>query len=251
MKQSKIRKAVTAVGVVIFWLLLWQLFYILLDKEILLASPFKVFERILSLVLEKDFWQTVSLSFLRIFCGYISAVFFGVLIATLMSFCDFLKAVLSPLITLSKSVPVASFIILLLVWVKKDAVPVVITFLIVMPIIASAVSEGIFSTDKILLDVAKVYNFSFFKTVKTVYLKSVLPPFAAAATTSLGLAWKSGVAAEVIAMPVSSVGYNLYRAKINIETVDLFAWTAVVVILSVVLEKIIKKIIRNLSKGVL
>lgn len=221
----------------------------LVQEEIFIVSPFQTLERIFALVKERAFWHTVGMSFLRIISGYALGVVFGVLFAFFMSVSKVLKELISPLIRLAKTVPVASFIILALLWLQKDYVPIFITFLIVLPIVTENVYEAIGQTPKIYLDVARVYKFGFFKTVKTVYFHSILPHFGAAAITALGLSWKSGVAAEVIAKPVLSIGYNLYKSKINIETADLFAWTAVVVALSVLLEKIIKRILLKITKG--
>lgn len=241
MKQSK--KIIIKLAVLLFWLGVWQGVYMTVGQEILVAGPLQVAEKILLLIKEPYFWKTVAMSFLRIIGGYASGVILGVIFSCLMSASKTMKELLSPLLSLAKAVPVASFIILALVWIKKDYVPLFITFLIVLPIVCGNMTEAISSVSEVQLDVAKVYNFGFFKTVRTVYAHSVLPSFGAAATTSLGLAWKSGVAAEVIAMPQLSIGYNLYRSKINIETADLFAWTIVVVILSVILEKLIKRLI--------
>lgn len=247
MKQSK--KYIIKLAVLLFWLLVWQGVFMLVKEEILVVSPLQVALRTTELVKDSNFWKTVAVSFFRIIGGYAAGTVAGVVFAGLISASKAAKELLSPLLSLAKAVPVASFIILALVWIKKDYVPVFITFLIVLPIVCANVTEAISSVDKVHLQVAQVYKFSFFKKVKTLYFHSVLPSFAAAATTALGLAWKSGVAAEVIAMPQTSIGYNLYRSKINIETVDLFSWTIVVVVLSVILEKLIKKFLGKISGG--
>ena len=39
------------------------------------------------------------------------------------------------------------------------------------------------------------------------------------------MAFKSGIAAEVIGVPDFSIGANLYEAKIYLDTASLFAWT--------------------------
>ncbi len=251
MLQNKpnIKKIIIRLAVLLFWFGVWQGAFMIINKEILIASPLQVFERIFLLVRTAPFWKSVFLSFLRISCGYLLGVLGGVVMAFLTSTSLILKELFEPIIRTARSVPVASFIILALVWIKKTYVPVFIVFLIVMPVIWQNVAEAVRNTDKYLLETAKVYKFGFFKKLRAVYFHSALTSFAAGAVTSLGLAWKSGVAAEVIAMPVSSVGYNLYRAKINIETADLFAWTLVVVILSVALEKLISKILLKRGNG--
>ncbi|MCM1363762.1 MAG: ABC transporter permease subunit [Faecalibacterium sp.] len=216
-------------------------------QELLVVSPLTVLENIFALIRTASFWQNILLSFVRIFSGYLLGVVVGCLLAYLTTSLKFLDELFRPILMLIKSTPVASFIILALVWIKKDYIPIFIVFLIVLPVMWSNVREGILSTDKEYLEMARIFHFSKFKQLKAIYFHSILPFFTAGATTTLGLAWKSGVAAEVLAMPVKSIGYNLYRSKITLETADLFAWTAVVIILSTVLEKIISHLIRKHS----
>jgi NitT/TauT family transport system permease protein len=51
------------------------------------------------------------------------------------------------------------------------------------------------------------------------------------------MAWKAGIAAEVLLQPLVSIGKMIFEAKYTLETVDLFAWTVIVVVLSVLIEK--------------
>lgn len=246
--RAKIKKYAVKLAVLLLWLGVWQGVYMLVSKDILLVSPLMVFKRLCELVVQAMFWKSVLYTFLRIVFGFVLGVFFGTLLAILTVSSSFLKELFKPVISLVKATPVASFIILALVWIKKDSVPVFITFLMVLPIIWANVSEGIISTDKRLLEMAKVFEFGKLKKLRLIYFNSVLPFFAASSTTALGLAWKAGVAAEVIAMSNNSIGYNLYRSKINIETADLFAWTAVVILLSVVLEKAIRALLKKYDR---
>ena len=72
------------------------------------------------------------------------------------------------------------------------------------------------------------------------YLPHCLPYFSAGALTSLGLAWKAGIAAEVLCTPNHSIGKQVYDAKVYMETAEVFAWTLVVILLSLALEKLLK-----------
>ena len=249
LNKKSLKKFFITLAVLLFWAGVWQAAFIFIDKEILIVSPLQVLQRLFVLAQTAEFWKSIGSSFLRISSGYLLGVFFGTVLAVLTSAVSFLKTLFYPIISLVKATPVASFIILALVWIKKNGVPVFITFLIVLPIVWSNVSEAINNTDKSMLEMARVFRFGKLKTVKYIYVNSVLPYFAAGCTTALGLAWKSGVAAEVIALPQSSVGFHLYRAKITIETADLFAWTLVVIILSVLLEKLIVALLKKIRKG--
>ena len=72
-----------------------------------------------------------------------------------------------------------------------------------------------------------------------------MPFFMAAAKAGMGLAWKAGIAAEVLASPSLGIGTELYNAKIYLETADLFAWTAVIIAISVALERLFIKLLRR------
>lgn len=236
---SKLKKTLIFLAVLLFWTGVWQAVFMIVGKEILIVSPAQVVMRLCELIRDGYFWKSIGMTFLRISTGYLSGVVLGTVFAVITVAVTFLRALFYPLISLVKATPVASFIILALVWIRKDNVPAFITILIVFPIIWANVSEAITNTDKDLLEMAKVFSLSKITIIREIYIHSVLPYFAAGCTTAMGLAWKAGVAAEVIAMPRISVGYNLYRSKINIETVDLFAWTLVVIVLSVILERLI------------
>jgi NitT/TauT family transport system permease protein len=146
---------------------------------------------------------------------------------------------------LVRSTPVASFIILALLWVAKAAIPALISAMLAAPVVWSGVVSALGGTDRELLEMAKAYRFSRWKTLRAVYIPSAMPAFSSSCLTAVGLAWKSGVAAEVLCQLRPSVGAELYYAKIYLETPRLFAWTAVVVILSYLLEKLIAAVLRK------
>lgn len=241
-KKKKIKKTLLRLAVLLFWIGVWQGAFMAVNEkygEILLVSPWQVLRRLSELVLTADFWHDAFLSLLRISEGYLLGVVLAVLLAVAITAVPLLDELFKPVLSLIKATPVASFILLALVWIKKDFIAVFIALLMVVPVIWSNVSQGIRSTDKNLLEMAKVYGFSRGKKLRMIYLNTVMPYFISAATSALGFAWKAGIAAEVISRPEKSIGYHLYRAKMNIETADLFAWTAVVILLSVIFEKIV------------
>lgn len=248
--RFKVKNFIVKLAVLLFWIGVWQgVFMIVNEKygDILLVSPLQVLNRLFELVKTADFWIDTFTSLFRITQGYLLGIVFALLIAVLTSRFSFFSYLLKPVISLVKTTPVTSFILLALVWIKKDSVAVFISFLMVLPIIWSNVCQGLEQTDKSLLEMAKVFRFSPFKKLKTIYFHSIMPYFIAGCTTALGFAWKAGIAAEVLSTPLKSIGYNLYRSKINIETADLFAWTAVVIVLSVVFEKIIVAVLSKIS----
>ena len=235
-------------AVLLFWLAVWQLAAYRVGTSLLLPSPAAVLRRAARLAASADFWETVAVTLLRISLGSIGGIVLGALIAVLTSRFRLLHALLSPLLTVIKSTPVASFIILALIWMGRDILPSFISLLMVLPLVWTNVSAGIASTDRALLQVAQVFGFSRWKTLLRVYVPSVMPYFASACRAALGLAWKAGIAAEVLTLPKRSIGSRLYESKLYLETVDLFAWTLVVIICSLTIERLAMSVLLRIGR---
>lgn len=235
--KQNLRKAVRILISVSVWLCVWQILYLLVGKDVLIAAPLTVAKRILQLIVTKEFWAKTVCSLLGIMEGYLLGALCGVLLAVLTSASNALYSLFKPVLTVIKTTPVVSFIILALVWMQKTQVPVFISFLMVLPIVWANLSTAIRETDPMLLEMANAYNFTHLQILRRIYVPSVLPTLLTALTTAVGFAWKSGIAAEVISTPRNSIGAQLYNAKVYLETADLFAWTVVVILLSMLFEK--------------
>ena len=235
-------------GAVAVWLLLWQLASMAVGLPLLLPSPLAVLLRLGQLCTGADFWLTVASSLLRILLGFLLGVLFGTALAGLCWRFRLVDALARPLLGVLKSTPVASFIILALVWVKTTWLATVISFIMVLPLIYANVREGIDSADRQLLEMARVFRLSRRKTFRYCYLPAILPFFLSAISSALGFAWKSGIAAEVICRPGLSIGRQLQDAKIYLETPEVFAWTATVVALSILLEKGLLRLAKRLGR---
>lgn len=234
---------------VLFWLGVWQLTAAAVGQELLLPGPAAVGRRLLELAAGAVFWQTALASLLRIFGGLLLGVALGALLAGLTAWVPLLDWVLTPAVKVVRATPVASFILLVYLWVERGRVPGLISALMVLPVVWGNVTRGIAETDPQLLELARAYGFGRGRTLRRIYIPSVLPYFASGCRTALGLAWKAGVAAEVLCQPRLAIGTQVYRAKITLETPDLFAWTAVVIALSFLLEYALGLLFRRLGKG--
>ncbi len=235
-------------GAVAVWLLLWQLASMAVGLPLLLPSPLAVLLRLGQLCTGADFWLTVASSLLRILLGFLLGVLFGTALAGLCWRFRLIDVLARPLLGVLKSTPVASFIILALVWVKTTWLATVISFIMVLPLIYANVREGIDSADRQLLEMAQVFRLSRRKTFRYCYLPAILPFFLSAISSALGFAWKSGIAAEVLGRPARAIGSQIYDSKIYLETPDLFAWTLVVILLSVLLERLAVRFVRWAGK---
>lgn len=236
--KGKGKPRIIKVWAVLLWLTLWQAGSMALGQEILLVSPVSVLQRLVMLAGAADYWHSIAFSLGRIGSGFLLATASGVILAALSARLQRIQELLAPAMLAIKAIPVASFIILVLIWVPSRNLSVLISFLMVLPIIYTNVLDGIKATDPQLLEMARLFDLPPGRTMRYIYLSQVLPFFRAACSVTLGLCWKSGIAAEVIGIPQGSIGEKLYHAKIYLDTPDLFAWTLVIVLISLVFEKL-------------
>ena len=231
------KKWVRQGGILVFWLLLWQIVASMMDNAIVLVTPVEVVKKIAILLSTKDFYYVISSSCLRIFCGLLIAWVAGILLGILAYQFTLVQELLAPVIHLMKAVPVASFVILALIWVGSEKLTFLIVFLISMPVVYEGIRNGLATSKKELLEVSNVFRFSMGQRIWYIYRPACIPFLLNSATITIGLAWKSGIAAEVIGIPAHSIGERLYMAKISLETGDLFAWTFFIIVCSYLFEK--------------
>lgn len=237
---------------VVLWLLVWQLAAMALAAayphgRLLLASPLSALRRLGELAVTTAFWRAVGWSACRILGGFLLSCGTAAALAALAARYPRAEELLAPPVAAVKATPVASFIILALVWLNSGQLPLFIAFLMVFPTVYLNLLEGIRQTDRKLLEMARVFRVSPARRLTGIYLPQVLPYFRSAASLGLGLCWKAGIAAEVIGLPAGSMGERLYTAKIYYQTPDLFAWTAAIVAVSAAFERLFLKLVDALA----
>lgn len=244
-KNKTFRAVLIRLGALLFWLAVWETAALLIGKSLLLPTPVETGKRLVSLASTGTFWEASFASLGRILLGSAIGILLGTIPAVLAAVLPPLGTLLSAPITVIRATPVASFILLVMFLAKTSSVPVVISALMVIPIVWSSVRTGISKIDPSLSEAAKLYRLSPLKRLRLFYIPGVLPYFTSAVVTALGLAWKAGIAAEVISLPKVAIGRYLYQSKLYLETADLFAWTAVVILFSVCIEALLKALLRK------
>ena len=162
---------------VLFWIAVWQIASMWLGQEILLASPVSVIRRLFALIFTGDFWHSAGFSFGRIVLGFSMALILGILLAVLAFLSRTVEILVNPVLTAVKSTPVASFIILCLIWIPSRNLSVFISFLLVLPVIYTNILEGIRQTDRQILEMAKVFQVSMGRQIRYIYVSQILPYF--------------------------------------------------------------------------
>ena len=225
--MSRLRKPF----IICLWLAFWQTAAVLVHNSIMLVGPFEALQALWSLLPSSDFWRSVAGSFGRISTGFLLAFAAGILLGSLAYTAPLLEEILEPFMLFLKAVPVASFVILVLIWAGSRNLSVVISFLVVLPVIYVN---------------TLVFRMPVWRKIRFIYLPALVPYLVSGCRIALGMSWKSGAAAEVIGLPEHSIGEHLYMAKIYLETANLFAWTLVIILVSAVFEQMVLFLISRL-----
>lgn len=233
------------VGVLVFLLYaaIWQGAAVWIGQSVILPRPVAVLNVLGTFALQPAFWKSVGWSLLRVMTGYAAALFAGAVLGVLCHISGILRELFKPMMGVVRATPVASFIIILLFFLKVGQVPAFTAFLMVLPVVFLSILNGLAQTDPKLLEMARVLRVPWWKKAFRIYVPATLPHAVTAAITSLGLAWKAGIAAEVLGSPLFSIGGGLRDSKVSLDSPSLFAWTLVVILLSLLLEAGLRRLL--------
>ncbi len=235
------------IGVLLFWIVVWELASLALGSGILLSSPQEVCIALFTDVARLSFWAIIGSSLLRILIGFFCAFVAGILLASIAYRLSFLRVLLEPVVFLMKSIPIVCIIVLLLILTGSSQVPTIAVFLVVFPALYVSVLEGLSQLDTHIIEMLDIFEVPFSRRLFAFYWPSVLPFVRASSKVAVGMGWKAGVAAELIGIPMGSIGAQLYLSKITLNTADLFAWTLVIVLMSFLCEKGFLALLRQSS----
>lgn len=236
--NSKKNNLIKKIGIVLFWILIWQILTACVGNKILLAGPLDTVTAWVANVREEDFIRTCFYSVGRIGLGVLLGFMLGGILGCLGYKFRLLREILSPFMTFLKSVPVAAFAVLLLIWWGAKGLSVAVVLIVVLPLVYTNMVQGLLAADLKMLEMAKVFRVPLRKRFFYIYRPALRPFMDSCLKIALGMSWKSGVAAEVIGTPEFSIGEQMYMSKIYLDTAGLFAWTITLIFLSFLFEKI-------------
>lgn len=211
----------------------------IVGQKLLLPSPWATWQALLILARKTDFWLSAWASVVRIAEGFIAGMVIGCALGFFTYRFPFMRHFFAPMLSAIKAAPIVSFIMLAYVWIKSNGVPAFTSSLIVLPIAWTNTTAGFLAMDPLLLEMGRAFHLTRMQHVKALYVPMLAPYIRAAIASGMGMAWKAGIAAEVISTPKNALGSWLYHAKVYLDTPSLFATTAVVIMLSILLESVV------------
>ena len=227
------------IGIIIF-IALWSFISKKINSEIIFPNIKSIINKLLEIVSEKSFYKDLMYSIVRVFTAFIlsffSAFLFGVLSGIFLS----LRYILMPIINFIRTIPTIPLILVAVIWFDNNTVPIFVSMLVIFPIIYDAITNGIINVDKNLIEMSLSYNVSLKNQIISLYIPSIKPYVLTALSQSMGITWKSILAAEILALPSFGIGSRLYESHLYLDTVSLFAYSLIAVIFNAIFEIIIR-----------
>lgn len=246
-KDRRLRRWILTTVSVAALFVIWQLAAAAVGAQIIVPTPWAALKALGRFLTFPSFWAAVGATLSRGFAGFLLSTAAGLVIGTAAGLNSTFRILFRPVLSVIRTTPVMSIIIIALIWFTTDTVPVFASFLIAFPVICGNVIQGIDSIDTDLVQMAEVFRVPRRRILFSLVIPSVFPYFLAGASTALGLTWKVVVAAEVLAQPIRAVGTGLYTAKVQLETPEVFAWTVVAILLSGMSEGVFHFMMRRIS----
>jgi len=229
----------------LFWIALWQLAALAANSPVLLPSPVQTLEALFKLCAKNEFYHSIAATLGRVAAGLAASIVLGVVLGWCASRAKFVAHMMDPFVAAMKSTPVMSVILLAIVWLRAGNVPIFVCVLLCFPIMYTNTLHGILSIDKQLMQMARIYNVPRMKVLRGITLPSIKPDLYAGILIIVGFSFKSVITAEVLSSPKTSMGYGMYTTKLYLDTAELFAWTGVIILLSMCLEKLVRSLFRD------
>ncbi len=243
MHKQTVRRAAIITG----WIMLWQIAALFVHNPIYFAGPAETVGELSRQAATALFWQSVAATLSRILSGFFIAGGAACLLSW-FSYRHFaLEELLAPFIALLRSVPVAAVVVILLIWWGSRNLVLAISFMVIFPNFYGNLLTGLKKTDRKLLEMAEVFHVKPLDRLNWIYRPACRPYLNAALSYSLGMGFKSGIAAEIIALPSGSIGEQLYRDKIYLNTAGVFAWIVVILAVSAITERLLLYLFHRLA----
>ncbi|MFP4491813.1 MAG: ABC transporter permease [Spirochaetaceae bacterium] len=225
-------------------LVIWKIAAAAVDADIILPDPLLTLKGFVVLVGETDFWRSVGISAWRVGAGFALSLAAGLAVGIPAGIHGFIRKAFNPVLSIIRTTPIMSIILIALLWFKTGTVPIFSAFLIGFPVVVQNIIVGIQQTDPKLLEMGRAYEFTRYRLLTAVYIPSVIPYLVSGAQTTLGLTWKVVVAAEVLSLPQTGIGSKMQYAQMSLETAEVFAWTAVAIVSAALSHRLLSALLK-------
>ena len=245
---SKIKKPLLFITAIIILLVIWHIAAVIIDDNFVLPSIEKTFSALIEVLSDGTSFLLILGTISRVVLALIIGFILGALLGYLSYKFESFALIITPMLSIIKSTPIASIIILFWFVIDGYSLPILVSVLMILPLVCENVTAGFRAIDPKLIEVCSVFDLSPITRFRILIFPSVVRYVAPVLITSIGITWKAEVAAEIIGYVSNSIGSAINDARSSFISRDVFAWTVIIIILSMLLEQLTKYLLRRVIK---
>ncbi len=227
---------------VLFIAIIWQFISMSVGYQAIFPSVIELFRQVILLFSSANFLITVASTILRGILGFIMAFSLAFILSAISAFSPFWKSFFHPIIVVTRSIPVISFVLLAILWFSPTELPIFIALLTMFPILYQNILTGLEQTDIKWIEMAQVFGKSFSSRFFKIYLPASKSNIYDGISTAMGFGWRAIIIGEALAQPLHGIGTAMKQAQTFINVSELIAWTVVAIGISYLFDIIIKQI---------
>lgn len=239
LKHTRYRRSKRIGITAILLLLLWQGMAMKLQNDILLPYPIRVFEIMVTQIMNPSFYEVLLHTLFRTLSGFCIALLLALMMSLFAYFYQVIEDVFYPLLLLTRSIPNISYILIVLFWFSSETSVIIISFLIVFPTMYATLIQGLRAMSQTMQDVLKVYPAPRLYAIKNIYLPHLTPYLFASMSAGISLSFKVGIMAEILGQVRVGIGRQLHISRLQLDMASVFAWSIWIIAFLYILEKLL------------
>ena len=228
-------KGLYFVGIIII-IIGWEVTSLICNNIIVFPSIIDIFKSLINIITEKNSYFVLGSSIFRLIISFATSVIIAFGVAYLSRKREKFRKIVAPVITIIKTTPVVSFIIILIIMLGHESSSIVVSFFIMFPILYEGFYNSYNAVSSDLRDEIKMISTVNWVVIKKIYIPIMMPYIITTLLQSVSLGIKSLIMAELITQPKYSIGKELLQYRNALDMSGILAWTIILIIIMIVFE---------------
>lgn len=220
----------------------WQLLSWQMAQPQLIPSFPDLVRALLRLVYTPGFLVSIGTTCLRACVGLLLSLAAASITAFLLNRSEGIRLLFMPWLSLLRSVPVISFILLALIFLNPEMIPLLIAFLTMYPLLTENLLKGLMNRRDSWKMLARQFYLNAWNRLFQINYPQLKPYLFSGLASAAGFGWRAIIMGEVLSQCVDGIGKRMKEAQVFIDVPELIAWTLVAIVLSWLTDKLISRL---------
>ena len=221
-------------------ILIWEIFSLSLNNDVVFPDILSTIKALGKILIDKYTYVVLGHTLFRLLISLLVSFVLALIFAIISYLKEWARLIFTPIVLLLKTIPVASIIIIMIIFIGHNNSPYYIASFVIFPIMYEGIYGGLKQIDDSALDEIKTISNFNLVIAKDIYLPLIKNNITTSLLQSIGLGLKVMLMAEFISQPTHSIGRQLLEEKNYLNYDAVFAWTLLLIMIVIILELLTK-----------